>query len=261
MNPNRCRVVLRARSPLEVFDLTLVFVRENRSLFIKLWAILLAPFAVVTLPLCWFLEGHAALLLLPLILMPFVQAPFTLAGGTLLFQEQTTVGEVAGQCRKASGAFFGRLVLGVLGVVTTLCTFGYGVFLVMPALLYISETSLLERVGVERGIKRSLRLAGGNIPVAVAGAVGQVFLTVWMAFVFDAAGTVLLSTTLQLGTPFGSVLAGQVTPFFLWGMLAAQPLQALYRLLLYVDVRTRIEGWDLQVSLRAAGLAREGKRT
>lgn len=260
MNPNQCRVVLRPRSALEVFDLTVIFIRVNARLFLRLGAFVVLPPALAFVPLCWVLEGIPVLLFAPILLVPFIQAPFTLAGGTLLFQESVTVGEVARQTWRALGPLASRVMIGGIGVVMGVCTFGYGLLMLMPALLYLSETALLERVGVERTLKRALRLAGGNLLTAMAGAAAHVFLTVWLALVCEAAGEVLLATTLQLGQPFGSLYTGQVTPFLLFGMLAAQPLHAIYRLLLYVDVRTRIEGWDLQVSLRAAGIAREGKR-
>ena len=71
-----------------------------------------------------------------------------------------------------------------------------------------------------------------------------------------AIGHGIVEFLLQLGRPFGSLSNGEVTPYAVAGVLLAQPLIALYRLLLYVDVRTRLEGWDLQVSLRALGMER-----
>jgi hypothetical protein len=79
---------------------------------------------------------------------------------------------------------------------------------------------------------------------------------VWFAVTAEAVGQGLVSGVLQLGTPFGDVLLGEVTPFLILGILLSHPVYAIYRLLLYVDVRTRVEGWDLQVGLRAAGLSR-----
>ena len=55
----------------------------------------------------------------------------------------------------------------------------------------------------------------------------------------------------------GSVLDGVATVPAIAGMLLVQPFIAMYRLMLYVDVRTREEGWDLQVELRALRLAGE----
>ena len=70
-------------------------------------------------------------------------------------------------------------------------------------------------------------------------------------------GQLIVAQGLQLGQPFGSAMDLQVTPYLLFGMLAVQPLHALYRLLLYIDVRTRVEGWDLQVAFRGAAIERE----
>ena len=64
------------------------------------------------------------------------------------------------------------------------------------------------------------------------------------------------SSRRQRGRPLPSALEGVATPWLTAGILASHPVWALWRLLLYVDVRTRVEGWDLQVGLRAAGLAR-----
>ena len=78
---------------------------------------------------------------------------------------------------------------------------------------------------------------------------------VWMALLFEASGQFLLSQLLQMGSPLGALVDGQVTPFLLMGVLVGHAFFALFRLILYMDVRTRMEGWDLQVAFRALAIA------
>ena len=261
MNPNLCRVALRPRNPLEVFDLTWVFVRENQAPLTLLVALTVLPPWLLVAPLAWWFEGQPWVALLVLPFLTPIQAPFTVLGGRLLFAVDVSVGDVLRALPESlgrlMGAWFVMLATWTVSVLTCMTMFVPA----MAATTYVAETALLERVPIGRGVQRSMRLAGANPAIALFAQFGRLFLTVWCAAVAEGFGQVLFSTTLQLGEPFGNALSGDVTPFLLLGVLVAQPIHALYRLLLYVDVRTRVEGWDLQVGLRAAGIARRGKRT
>jgi hypothetical protein len=125
----------------------------------------------------------------------------------------------------------------------------------VPALvsvMFFHETWLLESVSVQRGASRAMLfvqefLGKSLFGIAVSAASGM-----WMVTAFESLGQALVGTVLMLGTPFGMASSGDVTPYVLLGVLVAQPLLALYRFLLYIDLRTELEGWDLQVGLRAA---------
>ena len=260
MNPNLCRVVLRPRSPFEVFDLGVRFIRVNLGVLTRMTALTVGMPWLLLAVLCVVFDGSGWLLLLPLPLCPFIQAPFTILGGRLLFRDDVTVRETLMQIARGGAGVVGIGLAALVNAGLSLMTCGFGFLPLTAALQYVPETLLLERVGWQRGLQRSLRLAGGHSGIAFAGAVGWVFLTAWSAAVFEGLGMALLDTTLQLGAPFGTAFEGKVTPFLLLGILLAQPMHAIYRLLLYVDVRTRIEGWDLQVGLRAAGLERQERR-
>ena len=254
MNPHLCRVALRPRGPLEVFDLSLRLIHAHAGRFLRLGLLFVLP---------WALLGGAAvalseldvlvLVLLPLIFFP-LQAPATLLGGRLLFADtvsiRSVVYELTSMLRPLALAWAwqaGTLSLGVgCGLVPLV--------IVLPVTAYITETSLLERVGAARSFRRSARLAGSNPGIALAASAGWVALTMWGALVAESGGQALIGFVLQLGQPFGALSTGQITPYMIFGILAVQPIYAIYRLLLYVDVRTRVEGWDLQVGLRAAGL-------
>ncbi|MBX2797678.1 MAG: hypothetical protein KTR31_08425 [Myxococcales bacterium] len=255
MNPNLCRVVLRPRGPLEVFDLTLALIRVHAGRFGLLAALTVLPFVALAFGLTYVVDDPWLIpLFLPLV-FGLLQAPFTVLAGRLLFADEVPLRQVVMEVLRgivptiaASGWLLLALLLG-LG-----CGFA-GVAITVPATAYVTEAALLEKVGVMGCLRRSMRLASSNPGIALSTAFGWAFLTFWGVVVAEAAGQSMVGFVLQLGQPFGSLVAGQVTPYALFGALAAQPLMAVYRLLLYVDARTRIEGWDLQVGLRAAGLA------
>lgn len=253
MNPNLCRIVLRPRGPLEVFDLTMRLVRVNAGAFARLWVLVVLPPALALAVACWVLDGEPALVAAPIVMGPALQAPAMVLGGRLLFADQVRLRDVLLEVVRRSFALL--LAWVQIGFWATV---GCGVFswLFAAPFAWTPQTALLERVDVGRGLRRSFNLAGSNLGIAIMSVVGWWALTAWGAVVGEAFGHAVVGTVLQLGQPFGSVFDGRVTPYVLAGILAVQPLYGVYHLLLYLDVRTRVEGWDLQVGLMAAAAGR-----
>lgn len=256
MNPNLARIALRPRGSLEAFDLGLALVRSSPRPFLRLAAITVLPAWLVCCALALAADGHPATLLLPLLLGPLLQAPFTVLTGRLLFAPEVPVRDVLRDTARRGPALLAAWGFELLcwAVSTTTCLLGAPIL--QAGTLFLTEAALLERVGPSRGLRRSLRLAQAQLPSAFVGALARYGLLLWCGAVAESTGQAVVGFVLMLGEPFGSAVGGQVTPYLLLGLLVAQPVHAIYRLLLYVDVRTQVEGWDLQVGLRAAGLAR-----
>lgn len=255
MNPNLCRIALRPRGPFEVLDLSLRLARVRwwPLLVLGLWTVL--PLTVVGTVLSWLLDGHPALLVIPLVAAAPLQAVYTLLVGRLLFSDEVSLAEVIRDVFARLPSLVGAwlaILAGSVAIGAPTC--GYGLPFVQGATLYMTEAALLERVPLSRGANRSLRLAGASAGQTAAGILVRWATLVWFTAASEACGQAIVGFVLQLGAPFGTAMDGTITPFVLFGLLIAQPAWAIYRLLLYVDVRTRIEGWDLQVALRAAGL-------
>ncbi len=252
MNPHLCRVVLRPRGPLEVFDLAVRLLRVNAGVYLRLVAVVVLPLVVAAGVACVLLDGHLGLLLVPLALAPLLQAPATLLTGRLLFADEVRVRDVLWEvARRAGGVAF-----------VAVCTWGSALlgcgvlsWLTGTPVAWVTEATLLEQVGASRGLQRSFGLSLAHLGVSLSAVLGWWGLTAWGAVVGEAAGQAVVGTVLQLGSPFGTATELVVTPYLLAGALLAQPIYAVYRLLLYVDARTRVEGWDLQVALRASALA------
>jgi hypothetical protein len=257
MNPDQCRVLLRERGPLEAFDLALRLIRVRWRPFVRVLIPSLLPLFVFGFVLAWLLDGHPALLALPLVAAGPLQGLFTATTGHVLFadDQDITLREVVGTVTGRLGPALVAWATYGLAVAVSLLSCAVVLPVVQGALLFVTEAALLERVSPGRGLRRSLRLSVADPLVAAAGVVGWWVLTLWCGAVAEAGG-LALESVLQVPALFGSAMDGKVTPYLLGGLLAAQPLFAVYRMMLYVAVRTRSEGWDLQVRLRAAGLAR-----
>ncbi len=254
MNPNACRLRLRPRDPLELVDLLAVFVRSCGGAFLAWTAVCVGPAWLLCVALLWLSGGSPWVLLLPLFVAPLVQAVFTVLGGRLLFAEVAPAREVLGGLFTAAPALFGVWLARVAGLLAGALTCGLGVPLAQAGLIFSTEAALLERVGPGRAARRSLRLAAGEPGAAVAATIAWWAITLWFGLIGEWAGQGLVRDLLLLGQPFGAVLEGEATPWLVAGFLIAQPVHSWYRLLVYVDARTRAEGWDLQVALRAAAL-------
>jgi hypothetical protein len=257
MNPNLCRVTLRPRDPLEVFDLTLRFLGAEWRAFGRLAVIWVVPVWLAASIGAIVGEGTPFSLLIPWLGGGVVRAPFTLLAGRLLFAETVPLGALHRDLARRAGGGALLHVAQAVGVgVAALLSCGVAVPWAMAALLFASEVALLEQVPAWRGVRRTLRLAQGHYARMVVGTGVMAAVVVWSVVVAEASAQALVENVLQLGVPFGLAQEGRVTPGVLAGALFVQPLIAVYRLFLYVDCRTRGEGWDLQVGLRAAGLAR-----
>lgn len=256
MNPSSTWIVLRPRGPLEVFDLTWRFLRETWRPQLRMLAVTLLPVAVLAFVLCGIYRGRPSLLLLPLLLAPWMQMPFTLLTGRLLFDRNTRIRDVLRELLPRTGSLLGGQLVALIGWVFGIGCGGF-IFLlpIRMALQFLPEVLLLERLSVFGALRRVGRLAGASAGPALVGVFVRVALALWCAIVAETTGQALFEHVLRLGQPFGAAQEGTVTPFLLVGLLLSQPLHAVFRVLLYVDIRTRSEGWDLQVALRAAGLA------
>jgi hypothetical protein len=256
VNLGVCRIVLRPRGPLESLDLGVRLSRAWWRPTATLAAVGLLPAWVACTALAWAVGWHWAAALAPLALGPLLQPPFTLLFGRLLFTEDVSAGALRAALRERASSWALATGLGWGGALVAALSCGTLSAPLALGLLYVQECAILERVAADRAVRRSLRLSGGHTAHAVAGGLGSWLLTAWIAATLEVSGQAVLGPILQTEWVLPNLWAAQCGPLLLAGLLASHPVWALWRLLLYVDVRTRVEGWDLQVGLRAAGLER-----
>jgi hypothetical protein len=67
----------------------------------------------------------------------------------------------------------------------------------------------------------------------------------------DLLGQVVVNWILQAGRPFGSLWSDGGSIFALAGFFAVLPWIATARFLAYTNIRTRKEGWDIQLKFMA----------
>lgn len=261
MNLNRSSVVLRVRSVLEILDLAILFCVRHVRLYAKLAAWTLLPVFLGCLALrylrhsswwvVWAVAFGAGLVL---------QGVFTVAASRVLFEPGV-------RARTVQAQFWRRSPVYLVGVVLHVAVLAVAAAVILPfssllgRLAFGREMMLLERSGPLAAVERGDRLARRQIGSAVglwfavhAGLVTAVILG-------ELVGDAVLGTVMQLGRPFGSMWTDGGSPWALGAYLLMLPYLASARFLKYIDIRTRNEGWDVQLKLsvfqraaRAAGL-------
>lgn len=246
------RVVLRDRRTPDVLDLALRFLVEHRVLFAKAGLVVLVPGLAVTwlvgTGLGWGL-GWLAAIYLGLV----AQAPFTDLASRLVFERGVRVRDVV-------RGWLGRLPLVLFVRFVQLSAIALGaLFFFVPGLLvagllfFLGEVVLLERVPMGAALSRLQRLVTGAAGEAMLGVLVLGSLHVICTILGDVAGRAILEDLLSWKAPRpawdegGSFLAAL-------GFWLFVPYAAVARFFLYLNVRTRAEGWDVQT--RFAAIAR-----
>lgn len=253
MNPLACRIVLRPRSAFEVLDLATVVVRRDLGPLARLAALVLSPIGVLTLG-AWWIEPWAA------VGVAWaggwlVQPAFTAWIARRLFADEVPLAAIEDDLGPILGAIGARLVAVAVLLTCLPVTLGLAIFLAPWFPLWVGEVAQLERVGRRRLVTRSMELFRESVAAMPAGMILGL-LPVVGAVTGEIVGQVVAGMLLDVGTPWGLLLEGRATPFVVVGVLAVQPLLAAYRVLSYVDARTRSEGWDVQVAIRGLGEGR-----
>lgn len=270
MNPKACRIALQPRDPLDVLDLVVLLLRRAAPAFASFGLVLLPLLLLMALisQLVWWAQGMPSLfapeaardgftglvaaLLLGLPLAIVLRPAVALYTGRLLFEERPDRGRVLWALGRHGNRLLLLLLLHLLILVTSCFTLFLAVPVLQLPLAFAQEVVLLEQVGLRRVFQRSWTLSSRHPLNALVAVISLPVLLLWGALTAELAGQFLVAGILQLGQPLGSLAAGEPTPFLVLGAVGGAAVHAVYRVLLYVDTRTRIEGWDLQVRLRAA---------
>jgi hypothetical protein len=246
------RVVLRPRPLADVLDLAVPFCLAARGPLLRLAAVLLLPL----LSLCAGLRQAGwkpgAVWLAAVVSADLVEGAFTLAASELLFVEPDQLRVSAVLAR------FGRNLPRAL-----LCLFltrlslvlGLALFPLVPVIavrfIFAREAVLLEGAGPVAALTRSHRLVTGHVLTAV-GLLGALLAIPAAGLIAaELLGDAVVAQVLQLGHPLGQLWRDGISMFALAGFFLSVPVLAAARFLAYIDLRTRKEGWDIQLRFAA----------
>jgi hypothetical protein len=241
------RVAFRDRAFIDVMDLALRFAMAHVRLYAKVALFVLAPCVVITLctaSLLGWRVGWAMALLLSFV----AQVPFTVLASRLVFQEQ-----VSARATVRSAMRELPRILAMRAAWTLMVSFGS--VLVAPGVwlagmfLFVDEVMILERARIGRAFGRSQRITSGSMGGALLGVAMLAIVPIAAVLLADVGGGRFIADLqfrppASLMTSGGSVLA-------VIGWFGIIPYLATARFFLYLNLRTRAEGWDIQTRFAA----------
>jgi len=257
---DRMLVQVRERSFLEILDLALVVVRR-RPLALGLAAVAgIAPFAAIN---GWLRSGPDPMspwmmLWLTWLEAPLATAPLTVVLGGMMFGNRPSARQVASTILRSAWALFCYQVVlrGIVLVIVPLWP------LVPARMGFLDEVILLERGPLGQATRRSSDLsseAGGELFVRW---IGQLFFGLLFVVCFRVGGDSIWKamTSGIVWDPGGSEATFEAWfdpshPLTRVGIWIAIAFFGVSRFLTYIDRRIRLEGWEVELRLRAVGAA------
>jgi hypothetical protein len=256
MNVLAARVTLRDRTLLDVFDLALRFVAAHGGAYAKTSACVSVPAFTVS----WLAArewGWGWGWTIAVCLASLAQAPFVALASRLVFEDEVPTRSALGAALRALPRLVGARVLEAIGVSAGALFFFFPAVWIATLFCFSTEVIVLEGASVTTALSRGQRLGSGWF--------GDVFLAMLLSWLFyalaiwlgDLGGRAVLEELLQIRLPSGEDAPGP--PLGLFGFWLAVPVLTTARFFVYLNLRTRREGWDIQTRFAAiaARAARE----
>ena len=253
MNLLESRVALRPRSMSDLLDLAAPFCLANRRLMLPLALLVASVGGLVSLicrlklgwswPSVWLVVAGYYLV---------TSGVYTQAAGELLFRRADEVRVV-----HVLGQFMRRFFPYLVAKIVHLLVLGLCAVVIVPLpifasrLFFVSEVVLLESGSPLSSLTRSNRLVLFRSLPCFGLALASLCAPFLFALAADLIGNTLVEMVFQMGRPFGSLSSDGGSAYAVVGALLSAPFVASASFLAYVDMRTRKEGWDIQLRFMA----------
>jgi hypothetical protein len=251
MDLMRARVALRERPLLDVLDLTLRFCTQHAWAYAKMSVVVLVPafaasWAAARLGGWWL--GWAATIFFTC----FAGVPFVALASRLVFADAVSTREALGIALRSLPGVIAVRILQLVALSASALVLGLAWFWLGTILLFVVEVLVLEQGGVGATLGRAQRLANAHFGDAVLAMLLLAGGPVCAAMLADVAGREILQGILEVKPPASMFRVGG-SWVALVGWWSVLPLLQTARFFVYLDIRTRTEGWDIQT--RFAGIA------
>jgi hypothetical protein len=245
----RARLALRERRLVDVLDLAIRFCAAHAGPYAKLSLFVLLPAFSASCAVAW-AAGWWIGWMSAGVMWALADAPFVSLASRLVFDEEVEIGEAIRAALRAVPRLVAARLLQMLALACCALMAGLPWLWAGTATLFVTEIVVLERASVGVAFRRAQRIARAHFGVAMVAMVVLFLLPIGAALVADVAGREVLGEVLEIKSP-PSVFTAGGSVLALLGAWASLPLLTTARFFVYLDVRTRTEGWDVQTRFAA----------
>jgi hypothetical protein len=249
MDLMRARVALRERPLLDVLDLAFRFCAAHLGAYSKVSCAVVVPGFLFSWAVAraggWWMAWTTVV-----VLSSFAGAPFVALASRLVFADDVRAREALALALRAVPRLAGARFVQLLALAASTLLSGLPWLWAGTAMLFVVEVSVLEQAGVGASLGRAQRIANAQFSTALLAMILLGLAPLATAMLFDVAGRELLQGLLEVKAP-RSMFADGGSALALLGWWLALPLAATARFFVYLDIRTRAEGWDIQTRFAA----------
>ena len=264
MRPEALQVEIRPRTAGHVIALTTRMLQLRARPLLAAWATCSIAISAVALLLLVWLQWNPLLVWLLVLTFGSMFAPPVVATiGMLVFSPKVKLRDVVSMSLRRALPYWLAFIpmrLATLVAAAGLLVPGYYVW---RQAWFLGPVVLLEGTGVADSLKRASRFAIGYHGHVAAHAAHAGALLCYFSFTFASLVFVLLKTVIGANVPAIDRLLVYEHLNHAVGMIGfalAVPFVTMMWFFVYLDVRTRKEGWDLEIAFRASAEKMERRR-